>query len=137
MKLPLKVEYGCRVLAQLAENFAGDGLTHIESLAQAEDVPANYLVQILNDMRNGGLIVSRRGKMGGYALSRRPSEITLYDIICTIDGELLGHQLAPRGQSGERVARVWREVVESLEMKTRGYTLEAFMRRDADDMYYI
>ena len=133
----MKVEYGCRVLAQLAANFGVDRLAKIDTLADIEEVPANYLVQILNELRNGGLIISRRGKMGGYALSRKPDEITLYDIICAIDGELLEHQLAPRGQSGAGVARVWREVVDALEEKTRSYTLESFMHGDPVDMYYI
>jgi Rrf2 family protein len=121
----------------LAKSFGNGELAHIETLAKAEEVPANYLAQILNELRNGGLVISRRGKLGGYALARGPDAITLYDIICAIDGEMLEHQLSTRGQSGERVAGVWREVLEALRDKTRGYTLESFMRRDADDMYYI
>jgi hypothetical protein len=39
-------------------------------LAGIEAVPANYLVQILSELRNGGLITSRRGKQGGYMLAR-------------------------------------------------------------------
>ena len=64
MKLSLKVEYACRVLSQLALNYQEGVLTHIDELAQAEDVPKNYLVQIMSELRNGGLIISRRGKQG-------------------------------------------------------------------------
>ena len=70
MKLSVKVDYACRVLAQLARTYGTDELAHIEELAQVEAVPANYLVQILSELRNGGLILSRRGKQGGYALAR-------------------------------------------------------------------
>ena len=72
MKLSVKVEYACRVLAQLARLHGCGELAHIEKLAKTEAVPANYLVQILSELRGGNLIVSRRGKQGGYALARAP-----------------------------------------------------------------
>jgi len=89
MKLSVKVDYACRVLAQLARQHGKEGLSHIEELAEIEAVPANYLVQILSELRNGGLITSRRGKQGGYALARPPEKITLLDIAKVIEGELL------------------------------------------------
>ena len=70
MKLSHKLEYACRVLAQLGLTYGQGKLAHIETLASAEAIPANYLVQILNELRGAGLIVSKRGKQGGYALAR-------------------------------------------------------------------
>ena len=65
MKLSHKLEYACRVLAQLARTHGQEKLAHIDELAEAEKIPANYLVQILNELRNAGLIISKRGKQGG------------------------------------------------------------------------
>ena len=93
MKLSLKVEYACRVLAQLSRTYGNNKFSHIDALAKMEEIPANYLVQILNELRNGGLINSRRGKQGGYSLAKPPSEITLYEVVTVIDGELLGINL--------------------------------------------
>jgi len=137
VKLSLKVEYACRVLAQLARTYGSKPFSHIEELAQQEEIPANYLVQILNELRGGGLIHSRRGKQGGYSLARDPSEITLFDIVTVIDGELLALNLKPGGHSGKRVNQIWVEVVASLEKKTRSYTLESFMPEESEGMYYI
>lgn len=137
MKLSLKVEYACRVLAQLARRYGDDGLAHIETLAAAEDVPANYLIQILNDLRNGGLIMSRRGKQGGYALARVPGEITLQEILTVMDGGILEHDRNAGGESGARVSRVWCEVAAALEKKTADYNLESFLPVESSDMYYI
>jgi len=106
-------------------------------LAKSEEIPANYLVQILNELRNGGLINSRRGKQGGYSLAKPPSEVTLYEIVTAIDGELLGINLGDTGYSGGRVQQVWLEVVESLKEKTLGYSLESFLPEESEDMYYI
>ena len=137
MKLSVKVDYACRVLTQLARSYGTDELAHIEELARIESVPANYLVQILSELRNGGLIISRRGKQGGYALARPPEQITLYDIVKLIEGELLELNGAVEGQSGRRVNQIWRDVRASLEVKCRSYTLDKFLVKSGEDMYYI
>jgi Rrf2 family protein len=137
MKLSVKVDYACRVLAQLARQHGTEGLAHIEELAESEAVPANYLVQILSELRNGGLIVSRRGKQGGYALARSPEQITLLDIIKVIEGELLEITTAGDGQSGRRVNQIWQEIRASLEQKVKGYTLDKMVSRTGEGMYYI
>ena len=137
MKLSVKVDYACRVLAQLARTFGTDELAHIEDLARAEAVPANYLVQILSELRNGGLIVSKRGKQGGYALARSPETVTLYDIVSLIEGEVLELNGSGEGFSGSRVDALWREVRETLEAKCRACTLEQMVNRSPDEMYYI
>lgn len=137
MKLSVKVDYACRVLVQLARRRADDELAHIEELARAEAVPANYLVQILGELRNGGLILSRRGKQGGYALARPPAAITLFDIVTLIEGDVLELGAAVEGQSGRRVAQAWREVRAALEKHCRAVTLEQLAAKSGEDMYYI
>lgn len=137
MKLSVKVDYACRVLAQMSKYYGTDELAHIEQLAGVEAVPANYLVQILSELRNGGLIISRRGKQGGYALARPPQEITLYDIVKLIEGDLLELNGTGEGYSGRRVNSIWREVRASLEEKCKSYSLDMFAVKTEDDMYYI
>ena len=137
MKISLKVDYACRVLAQLARYYGNHKLVHLEHLASAEEIPANYLVQILNDLRNGGLISSRRGKRGGYSLAQAPEDISLYDIIQVMDGELLNVNMSGKGESGPQMAKVWAELSRMLESKTREFTLELLLRSDSKGMYYI
>jgi Rrf2 family protein len=137
VKLSVKVDYACRVLAQLARHHGEGRLSHIEELAKIEAVPANYLVQILSELRNGGLITSRRGKHGGYVLSRPPEKITLYDIVKLIEGDLLELGGNADGQSGKRVQQVWRDVRATLETKCKSYTLDMLMTKGPGEMYYI
>jgi Rrf2 family protein len=137
VKLSVKVVYACRVLAQLARHHGEGRLSHIEELAKIEAVPANYLVQILCELRNGGLITSRRGKRGGYVLSRPPEKITLYDIVKLIEGDLLELGGNADGQSGKRVQQVWRDVRATLETKCKSYTLDMLMTKGPGEMYYI
>ena len=137
VKLSVKVDYACRVLAQLCKYHGTDELAHIEQLAAIEAVPANYLVQILSELRNGGLITSKRGKQGGYALARPATEITLYDIVKLIEGEVLELNGPGEGHSGRRVNQIWRDVRGALEAKCRSVTLDEFAVKSTDDMYYI
>jgi len=137
VKLSVKVDYACRVLVQLARMHGRTELAHIEELARLEAVPANYLVQILSELRNGGLITSRRGKQGGYALAKRPEEVSLYEILKLIEGDVLELGGAVEGQSGKSVARAWREVRTALEEKCREITLAQLSVRTGEEMYYI
>jgi Rrf2 family cysteine metabolism transcriptional repressor len=137
VKLSHKLEYACRVLAQLARTHGQDKLSHIDELAEAEKIPANYLVQILNELRGAGLIVSKRGKQGGYALSRAPERIGLDEIVAAVDSELLERNFEQSGHSGERVASIWSDIGCEFEKKISSYTLEAFVVEDTSDMYYI
>ncbi|SRR5258708_40052414 len=137
MKLSVKVEYACRVLAQMARIYGTEELAHIDELSKVEAVPANYLVQILSELRNGGLITSRRGKQGGYALAREPAKISLFDIVKLIEGDLLEFSGEVKGQSGRRINQVWRKVRASFEATTKGITLEDLIAPGTEDMYYI
>jgi Rrf2 family protein len=80
VKISVKVDYACRVMAELARLHGSGELAQIEQLAKAEAVPANFLAQILLKLRDHGLITSRRGNQGGYTLARAPEEISLHDI---------------------------------------------------------
>lgn len=137
VKLSHKLEYACRVLAQLARTHGQEKLAHIDELSEAEKIPANYLVQILNELRNAGLIISKRGKQGGYALSRAPVRIGLEEIVRAVDGDLLERKFEEAGHSGERVASIWSEIGVQFEKKISSYTLEDFIVEDASAMYYI
>ena len=138
VKLSHKLEYACRVLAQLALFRDKSKLAHIDALSEAEKIPANYLVQILNELRNAGLITSKRGKQGGYALARAPEKIQLTDIVEAVDGELLERNFKNLGHSGERVAAVWSDIGDSFETKMSTYTLDDFIVKDAAaEMYHI
>ena len=112
-------------------------MAHIDTLAEAENIPANYLVQILNELRNAGLIVSKRGKQGGYALALAPESIGLDQIVKAVESELLEDNFHDEGQSGARVAEIWSEIGVNFEKKIKTYTLDGFVVEDASEMYYI
>ena len=137
MKISVKVDYACRVMAELARKHGSGELAQIEHLAETEAVPANFLAQILLDLRNHGLITSRRGNRGGYTLARPPDEISLYDILMAIEGSCLSLSGNFQGRSGRRLKQVWQEISHTIAEKARSYTLDQLASRNPTEMYYI
>ncbi len=87
MKLSKKGIYALRVLRHLAASY-GHGPVSAALLAEKEELPVKFLESILTTLRKRGILVSQRGKVGGYALRQPPEEITLGDIIRAVDGPL-------------------------------------------------
>jgi len=137
VKISVKVDYACRVMAELARLHGSGELAQIDQLAQAEAVPANFLAQILLKLRDHGLIVSRRGNQGGYALARPPEEISLHDILLAVEGCCLHLSGNFHGRSGPRMKQVWQEIRRALIEQTKGVTLNQLTAKNASEMYYI
>ncbi len=137
MKISVKLDYACRVLAEMARLHGSGGLAQIEPLARAEAVPANFLAQILGALRDGGLVTSKRGIQGGYALARAPEQISLYDIMKVIDGELIEFSGNFDGRTGRRMKEIWTDLRASLEHDARSVTLDTFVTKTGSAMYHI
>ncbi len=137
MKITVKLDYTCRVLCELARNFYSGEPVRIEHLSKIEAVPANFLAQILGELKNGRLVVSRRGIQGGFLLARPPEEITLHDIIAVVEGDLLESSGNSAGRSGRRMQQIWTEIREAAAEKARRHTLDDMATRAEVEMYYI
>jgi Rrf2 family protein len=74
-------------MIHLSRNYE-KGVVRIREISEKERIPEKFLEQILLSLRKAGLLQSRRGVGGGYALSRHPREITLARVIRVIDGPL-------------------------------------------------
>lgn len=83
-----KAHYGLQALSLLAHEY-GHGPQAIVDLAKQENIPRKYLEHILLQLKHSGILQSRKGKGGGYTLLRPPAEISLGQIIQSLDGPLL------------------------------------------------
>jgi Rrf2 family transcriptional regulator, cysteine metabolism repressor len=137
VKISVKVDYACRVMAELARLHGSGELAQIDHLARTEAVPANFLAQILLKLRDYGLITSRRGNHGGYALAHPPEEISLYDVLMAVEGKCLHLSGNFDGRSGRRLKQVWNEISTDLVEKTKSYTLNHLSSKNPTEMYYI
>jgi Rrf2 family protein len=82
-----KAKYALKSMIALARNF-GKGPLVIEDLSKQEHIPRKFLEAILCELKNAGLLQSRKGKGGGYELHREPSEISMATILRIIDGPI-------------------------------------------------
>jgi len=82
-----KAKYALKSLIALARRY-GQGPMVIEEIAQQEHIPRKFLEAILCELKNAGLLQSRKGKGGGYELSKHPAEINMASVLRIIDGPI-------------------------------------------------
>ena len=126
MRVSAKADYALRAAVELAA--AGDGPVKGDRIAQAQAIPPNFLENILVDLRNAGLVASRRGADGGYWLARPAGEVTLADVIRAVDGPLANvrgvrSEQVEYGGTAEPLRDVWVAVRASLRAVLEGVTL--------------
>jgi len=89
MKLSVRGEYALRALIALGrEQQERRGLLSVQEIASAQNIPKRFLEQILGDLRNAGVVESRRGVAGGFQLRRPAADFTLADLIRVLEGPL-------------------------------------------------
>jgi Rrf2 family protein len=130
MKITSSIEYATRLMTTLARAYGQAPLAG-ERLAASDNVPADYVSQILLKLRRAGLVVSHRGSAGGYGLSRPPSEITLAQVVRAVDGDVFedvcekydGGAKDCRHQGGCSISPVWQGLGALVTRYFEGVTL--------------
>ncbi|MDP3738581.1 MAG: Rrf2 family transcriptional regulator [Hyphomonadaceae bacterium] len=82
-----KAKYALRALVALAKRPPGQP-TFIGDIAESQSIPKKFLEQILLDLKHHGLVLSRRGKAGGYGLLRPADTISFGEVLRIIDGPI-------------------------------------------------
>jgi Rrf2 family protein len=82
-----KAKYALRALVSLAQAPHGEPV-FISDIAEQQSIPKKFLEQILLDLKRHGILVSRRGKFGGYQLLKDPNDITFGSILRIVDGPI-------------------------------------------------
>ncbi len=87
MKITARTEYGIRAMYALARAY-GRGPLSMRSIAQDQQIPENFLEQLLGQLRKAGLVNATRGPSGGYNLSMEPGRISFGDIVSALEGPI-------------------------------------------------
>lgn len=87
MRISKKSQYALRAVFELALRDYSQPVK-IHEIAHAQNIPARFLELILNQLRQGGFVDSRRGKDGGYMIARAIKELTVGEVIRYIQGEI-------------------------------------------------
>lgn len=142
MKLSAKTEYAALAMLELAVRNASGEPVRIREVADTHGIPPRFLVQILLQLKNAGLVTSTRGASGGYQLSKPPEEITLAQIVGVVEG--VDAEVSSNTNSDSPTAAVliavWREI-QQAEMELLEATTLADLVEQAgsgrSQMYYI
>lgn len=126
MRVSAKADYAVRAAAELAA--ADEGPVKGEKLADAQDIPLQFLEHILLELKHSGIVRARRGAKGGYWLAKPADEVTIADIVRAVEGPIAHVQSTPpeaieyRGNS-EHLQEVWIAVRASIRNVLENVTL--------------
>lgn len=87
VRITFKGDYALKAVLDLAWHYDKELVT-INDLAKRIDAPVKFLEQVLLDLKKGGFVESRRGKVGGYLLAKPPADIKVGDVVRFIDGPI-------------------------------------------------
>jgi Rrf2 family protein len=134
MQISARVDYGVRALLVLTEQYYLDrkSVLKIESIATAQDIPLKFLESILVALKRSDIVTSVRGKDGGYRLSQLPGDISIADVMRSLEGPLAAvRSERPESTEYEGVAQNLKEVWVATRAALRN-VLEAI---SLDDVY--
>jgi len=115
MRITYRGDYALKTILDLALHYRNSPVT-IHELAKQADIPIKFLEQILLDLKRGGFVESRRGKVGGYLLAKDPAKIKLGEVIRFIDGPIEPIACIEKKYSGCHdlykcvLRKIWQEV---------------------------
>ncbi|MCZ0960045.1 RrF2 family transcriptional regulator [Paracoccus benzoatiresistens] len=135
-----KMKYALKAMLVLGDEAAQpvpEALT-IEKIARRSDTPKRFLEQILLELRNAGMVSSIRGRSGGYLLIKRPSDISISELLRLIDGPIAplpclsrrAYQRCEdcRDEASCRIRKVFAEIFWSYLILIESLSLEDMLR---------
>ena len=142
MSVSAKTEYACLAVLDLAAASASAEPIRVRSIAESHGIPPRFLVQILLQLKGAGIVASTRGAAGGYRLARDPAQLSVWEVMCVIEGCESPHKsnagiptVASDAllETWQRAASRQREVLQA----TTFADLAEAIRDEATNMYYI
>jgi Rrf2 family protein len=134
VKISAKVDYAVRALIEIAGNNT-ERPRSAESISAAQDIPRDFLLAVLADLRRAGLVASQRGQAGGWVLLTPADAISVADVIRATDGPLVSvHGRAPEDVrydgSAEALQEVWIAVRSSLREVLEDVTIAHLLAKE-------
>lgn len=139
MKLSVKSDYATRAVLGLARLGQNGGAVRVETLAESQNIPPNYLVQILIELKSTQIVKSQRGKEGGYLLARPASQITLGDVIRCVHGQVFDSPALSDAHCPAELKAAWQQLQNALNAVADKITFQQLLEEGSskEKMYYI
>jgi Rrf2 family protein len=137
MEIALRTQYAVRALVCLTVK-RGEGVVNGGEIAAFGRIPRKYVEQVMHDLRQAGLVRSQRGKGGGYTLARDPINLTVLEVLETMEGPLDRLGAMPEGDPvGTPLEPLWDDVRQALKASLGSTTIAVLADRLAVHMYHI
>ena len=132
MQIPRRVDYGLRAVIYLSGQDP-EKCCSMAEIATRQGVPRKFLEKIIQDLIRGGLIKSKRGSCGGYALARSAEEISFSDVIEAIEGPIAVNLCLDEHLGCDQMPRctmigVWSEVQQKINQVLSATTIAGLRR---------
>lgn len=133
MGVSLKCQYALRALFELGLRQGGSKWVRLQEVARAQAVPARFLENILNQLRRGGFVESRRGLNGGFRLARQTTSMHIAEIVRFMDGDIYSVDQHQAGvQAVDTVfAALWQQAQAAIEQVYQEKTLQDLLDAQA------
>ena len=115
LNLSARVEYACLAVLELAVQFAAATPVSLKRIAEPHDIPTQFLVQILLQLKAAGIVQSSRGVSGGYQLAMPPDQISMGDVVRAVEGT--SNLRDPKDPLSNRAGQVLSETWNSLDVQ--------------------
>ena len=137
-----KTEYACIAVLELAVHYGSAKPVRVRDIAQANGIPARFLVQILLQLKGAGIVHSTRGSAGGYHLARDPADVSLGDVMALSDGTTYEPttNVSKESVASRMLLQAWRDVLRVERDMLSAITfadLVSRVRGQTEQMYYI
>ncbi|MBN1493222.1 MAG: Rrf2 family transcriptional regulator [Candidatus Omnitrophica bacterium] len=140
MRISARCDYACKALVALALHWPSEEPLSIQTISESRDIPLRYLVQILIQLKRAGIVISVRGKSGGYVLGKAPQKITLGEVVRNVQGPLLTVEQENNKQDVILNA-MWSDIAHFLDHEMDKVNFESltkrYKKRESAEMYYI
>lgn len=118
LKLSTKGRYGMRAMVELARA-VGNGPVLASDIAESQELSLKYLHALLTSLRVAGLVTSVRGAKGGFLLAKPPAEISVSEIIESLEGpvaivECIHNEVECRHDDKCPTRQIWRDVNKAI-----------------------
>lgn len=87
MKISTRGRYSLRFMIDLAQHY-NEGYIALKDISTRQNISKKYLEQIIPFFNRSGLLIANKGHLGGYALAKAPSEISVFEILMSAEGSL-------------------------------------------------
>ncbi len=134
MKISAKARYGLRILLDVAINETPECPRTIKEIAESQAISEKFISRIVLPLRERGMVLSERGKFGGFRLAKAPRDITLLAVIEALQGPVSVVDCVLNAKTCKRVSKCiahsfWEDVNSTVQNALQGITLAHMLER--------